>query len=232
MSQFPDQDNQFEEFEENPTSPPPAAGRNRPFYIAVGVILLIFVIALIILLVTLFTQAPQQAAQTREQGFLISTQNAGTIAAATAEQVRAIQLQQTQTAVAKIILPTATLSPTATSAVTATPVLANPTATSTPTATVSSDMATRTSAAKTASALTPAAGAGTGTPGTGTPGAKTGTPGVGTPGAGTPGAGTPVSTPTIPKTGFADEVGLPGLLGLAALLVVVIFLARRARLAH
>lgn len=36
---------------------------------------------------------------------------------------------------------------------------------------------------------------------------------------------------TIPKTGFADDVGLPALLGLAVLLVVVIFLARRLRTA-
>lgn len=37
-------------------------------------------------------------------------------------------------------------------------------------------------------------------------------------------------TPTaLPKSGFADDVGLPGLLGLSAALVTVIFLARRLR---
>lgn len=35
----------------------------------------------------------------------------------------------------------------------------------------------------------------------------------------------------LPTTGFADQVGLPGLLALAVLLVVVIFLARRVRMA-
>lgn len=41
-----------------------------------------------------------------------------------------------------------------------------------------------------------------------------------------------VPTPTaIPTTGFADEVGLPTMLGMAALLIVVIFLARRLRTA-
>ncbi len=40
----------------------------------------------------------------------------------------------------------------------------------------------------------------------------------------------PTST-LLPKSGFADEVGMPVLLGLAALLVVVIFLARRLRTA-
>jgi hypothetical protein len=38
-------------------------------------------------------------------------------------------------------------------------------------------------------------------------------------------------TPTaLPTTGFADEVGLPGLFGLGALLVGIIFIARRLRL--
>lgn len=37
-------------------------------------------------------------------------------------------------------------------------------------------------------------------------------------------------TPTgLPDSGFADDVGIPGMLALAALLVVVIFLARRLR---
>lgn len=35
----------------------------------------------------------------------------------------------------------------------------------------------------------------------------------------------------LPTTGFADEVGLPGLLAMAAVLLIVIFLARRMRLA-
>jgi LPXTG-motif cell wall-anchored protein len=38
----------------------------------------------------------------------------------------------------------------------------------------------------------------------------------------------PTST-ALPTTGFADEVGIPGLLGMAVLLVAVIFLARRFR---
>lgn len=41
---------------------------------------------------------------------------------------------------------------------------------------------------------------------------------------------TVIATSTaLPNTGFADEVGLPGLLALAAGLVVIIFLARRLR---
>lgn len=38
----------------------------------------------------------------------------------------------------------------------------------------------------------------------------------------------PTST-ALPATGFMEDIGLPGMLGLAALLVVVIFLARRLR---
>lgn len=40
--------------------------------------------------------------------------------------------------------------------------------------------------------------------------------------------GAPTST-ALPKTGFADEVGIPGLVGLTVVLLVVIFLARRLR---
>ncbi len=39
------------------------------------------------------------------------------------------------------------------------------------------------------------------------------------------------SATTIPETGFADEVGLPVMLGLAVLLIVIFFLARRLRTA-
>jgi hypothetical protein len=43
---------------------------------------------------------------------------------------------------------------------------------------------------------------------------------------------TPSLTPSnLGKTGFAEDVGLPGLVGLAIVLVVVVFLARRLRTA-
>jgi len=41
----------------------------------------------------------------------------------------------------------------------------------------------------------------------------------------------PPNATSIPNTGFADDIGLPALLGMAVLLVVVIFLARRLRTA-
>ena len=90
--------------------------------------------------------------------------------------------------------------------------LAIPTATSTPTPTVSASDLTKTADVKTQIAQGTKVGVG------GYPGPTTGTPQV---------------TPTgLPTTGFVDEVGLPGLFGLAAVLLVVIVLARRARLAR
>lgn len=42
------------------------------------------------------------------------------------------------------------------------------------------------------------------------------------------GVGTPTVT-QLPDTGFADDIGIPGLLGMAAALIVILFLARRLR---
>jgi LPXTG-motif cell wall-anchored protein len=47
----------------------------------------------------------------------------------------------------------------------------------------------------------------------------------------TPGAATPTVT-ELPDTGFVDDVGIPGMLGMALALIVVVFLARRIRTAE
>ena len=103
MSDYQNQDNQFEEFEESPGGRPQGpAPRNRAFIAAVGIIGLIFVIALIILVYTLLNNGSQQAARTRDQAAQINAQNTQVAAFATAEQLRMNQLQQTQEALAKI----------------------------------------------------------------------------------------------------------------------------------
>jgi LPXTG-motif cell wall-anchored protein len=43
-------------------------------------------------------------------------------------------------------------------------------------------------------------------------------------------SGTPAATSTqLPTTGVADEYGLPGLVGLAVILIAVVFLSRKLR---
>jgi hypothetical protein len=111
---------------------------------------------------------------------------------------------------AKLSLPTATLPPTATVPSTPTPVIAVATKTlppPTPTEQSTVQAPPGGDAAKTATVaalLTQAAGARTP---------------VG-----------PTPTPVMPNTGIADQFALPGLMGAALLLVVVIFVARRLRL--
>jgi hypothetical protein len=101
-----------------------------------------------------------------------------------------------------LMTPSATLVPTGTPVPTATPLLALPTATATQPLSDLDAAHTATISAM----LTEAAGGGL------TPTALTGTPSA------------------MPTTGFADEIGLPGLLIMAAVFVALIFFARRLRL--
>lgn len=210
---FQDQDNEFEELGEgtgNRPTPPPARG-NRPFFIAIGIIGTIFVLALVFLLITLFTRGPQQSSQTSDQAKTIVAYNTQVAGTATADTIKVLAVQATADALAKAPPPTATASATPPVIPTATSVLAIPTATRSLTPTLSSDSLTRTSVALTL---------GVGGVGAGSPVPTTQT------------NGTPQPTATaLPKTGFADEVGLPGLLAMAAVLLIVIVLARRTRLA-
>jgi LPXTG-motif cell wall-anchored protein len=210
MSDLQDSDNQLEGFEEGPAIPPEKpTGGGRPFVIAITVIGIILVVALVGLGIVLLNRPPASAT---DQAARINAQNTQ-IAAAATEQVRIAQLQQTVDAAN---LPTATIPPTATPiivtegvAVTNTSVVAIPTATNTPvppTATVLPADQTKTAAAKTSIAL----------------GTKPANGGVG--------AGTPQATATgLPNTGFADQAGLPGMIGLAVLLLAVILVAKRLR---
>jgi hypothetical protein len=214
---------------DEPEQPEAGEGNNRTFLIAAIVLGGFVLLSLICMAVLAVWWLPNQKAAT------LNAQ--GTNAAALTGT--AID-QQTQEAAA---LATATLPPTeaVTLTPTETPVVVF--ATSTPSVAASLDPATATvlalqtqlalaqgDATQTAGAL--AAGtSGKGTPGKGTPAKVTSTPkklvGAGTPG--TPG------TNQVPKTGFADEVGLPGLFIISIILVAIILLARRLRqapLAH
>ncbi len=110
-----------------------------------------------------------------------------------------------------LLTPSATLIPLETEAPSPTPVIVFPTDTPEPTATVE-----------------PVTAADLGDPRTATVAALLTQAAQGNPTAAA--AGTLTAQPTaLPTTGFADEVGLPGLFGLALLGIVILFVARRLR---
>ena len=202
MSDY-DNNQQYQGFEEETPPDGPKGSNNRTFLTAVGIIAGLFLLACLGLVAYLVLFAgPQNTAQ-RQQATLISAQNFATSSAAT-KQAFAAMLALT---------PSATLTPTATQPATPTPVIVQLTDTQTPLpsdtlapgAAIAQDLTARTETV--AALLTQAAGGG---------GVTSATPGA---------------TPTaLPTTGFADEVGLPGLIGLAVVLLAVIFLARRLRM--
>lgn len=214
-------DNIFDEFDEKDEftpepveSPEEATGPsgNKPpkntFMIIVSIFGAIFLLALIALIVYAVIIIPQRNASRTEEAAQINAQNTATSVFAT-EYAYAQQLELTPSSTP---LPTNTLQPTATPVV----VFATETQASGiggPDAAADDALNART--ATVAALLTMAAG------GT-SPADLTATPVIG--------AGTAAVTPTVlPTTGFADEVGLPGLFGIAALLLAVIVLSRRLR---
>jgi hypothetical protein len=198
-------DNMLEDFEEEPIAPASksAAPANRNFFIAIAVIGGLFLLSLIGLAVYGAVVLPQQSAARREQAASINAQNTATALAAT------------QLAGQVVIIPSVTPAPTdpIVSLASSTPVVAFPTATEVPTETpepLSEEMMART---ETVAALLTQALGGT----------------VVAVGAEGEGGGSPTALPTA---GFADEAGLPGMLGLSLLLVVMIFFVRRLRFAN
>jgi hypothetical protein len=182
------------------------SGNNRNFLLAIGIIGGIFVLMTIALVVFALLVLPRQRQAREATNAVILTQNVGTAVFATEQAQLAAQLltpSPTLTATITQVPPTATN----------TSVVVVATNTSTITATgAPSELDARTA---TVAALLTQAAAG-----------KTGTV-VGTVGAG---AGTVIATSTgLPQSGFADDVGLPGLLALAAGLMIIIVLARRLR---
>ncbi len=208
-------DNIFDEFEEEPIPEPEQEpggkkpGGNRTFVIVAGALGAIFILALILLIVFTVIIGPQRNAARLEQAAQINAQNTATSVAAT-ELVFAQQLALTPS---ETPVPEDTEAPTPTAVVvfaTETPEGGAESALE-PAIAADSELNART--ATVAALLTMAAG--------GTSPADL---------TATSAAGTPAASPTaLPTTGFADEVGLPGLLGVAVLLFGVIFLARRLR---
>ncbi|MCS6993432.1 MAG: hypothetical protein N2117_09360 [Anaerolineales bacterium] len=178
-------------------------GSNRTFLfiaIALGVIILLTLICGSILTFTVFLPAQNNARATQ-----------------TEQAMLALNMTQAaeQTAIVQAFTPTPTFTETPTPAPTATPVILFPTETPT---TIAVDPATATvQALETRRAqvnltATAQATAGlTGTPRTAVAGALTASP------------------TALSQTGFADEVGLPGLFIAAVILLAIILLARRLR---
>ena len=204
-------DNIFDEFEEEPMPEPeqdpggkkPAG--NRTFIIVAGALGAIFLLALIALIVYAVIIVPQRNASRLEQAAQINAQNTATSVAAT----NFVFAQQLALTPSETPVPEDTEAPTPTSVV----VFATDTPQATEELVLAADSELNARTATVAALLTMAAG--------GTSPADL---------TATSGAGTPSASPTaLPTTGFADEVGLPGILGLAVLLFGVIILARRLR---
>ena len=177
----------------------PEESSNRMFIIAAAVLGAIALLALICIAVYALVLLPRSRSAMEAQRATVDAQNTEI----------AVKIAQTSTAAAQAAIEAAyTFTPTATSADTPTPVSTStsvvvlPSQTPLVSPTIQPEMAT-----STALRLTLTANAGVI-------------------------AATLTARPqatTIPATGFADEVGLPVLLGLAILFIVIIFLARRLR---
>lgn len=218
---------QFEDFEpQEESSPPsaPAGGPNRNFLIAIGVIGGIFLLALIGMAVYAATVLPQSNARRATEAAQVYIQNTVTASAATQKAV----------SLAQVLTPSSTPPATATlPAPTNTPVIAQPTATATliPTEEITGGNKAETPDPTLLAQMTadPQVGGGAAEATLSPAQARTATLAVLlTQAAGQVGGLAPTPT-ALPATGFADEVGLPGLFGLALGLLVLTFLARGLR---
>ncbi|HPH94690.1 MAG TPA: LPXTG cell wall anchor domain-containing protein [Anaerolineaceae bacterium] len=189
--------------EETPSSTPPPSN-NRAFIIAIIGLGVLFVLAVLAFIGYDFLVARPQRASRESTIAAVNMSNTATVSALTAQAVAVVPPTATATSAPKLA-PTYTATPKATN----TPVVAQPTPTNTQQAAGVVDPRTATVSALLTQAavakLTATVSSGTSAPA--------------------------VTSTALPNTGFADEVGLPGLLGVAALLVVVIFIVRRMRTA-
>ena len=193
-------DNQFEEFEEEPQGSPEPS-RSGGNRNFILAIGILGAISLLTLIVLIVVGLVILPARNAARLQQAAVINAGNTATAQAATQLALAMQQTLS-----VVPTETMTPSASPVPSSTPVVAIATATLAPTTALGTPLSQQDLSARTqtvAALLTQAAG----------------------------GTRTPTQRSTaLPTTGFADEVGLPALIGLAVLLVVVIFLVRRVRM--
>lgn len=173
--------------------------RNRTFAVIVGIIFAFFVLIAGAIAAYVLLVAPRAQQKAAQEAAMINAQNTATSVAAT-EQVLLLQQQ----AMTPSITPTEEVVLPTTPPNTPTSVVIA--ASNTPTPQATEDITVEVGAAD-FDALTATVGALL-----------------------TIAAGGQTATPSaLPTSGFADDVGLPGLLGMAVMLVAVIFLVRRLR---
>src|SRR3990172_2876474 len=187
------------------SSPPPAPRRNRSFLLVAGILGGIMVLALIAMvyyaLVILPAQRSAAPAQT-ETAAVLATSTASRTASATPSLTLTASATNTETLPPPSDTPLPSETP-------ITPIFTADPATATVNALLTQAALAQTEAA------TGAAATNTSAPVDGSTAAPTNTPTV------TPSA--------LPASGFAEDVGAQGLLAMAAVLLAVIFLARRLR---
>jgi hypothetical protein len=198
-----------------PAAPPPAAPKpastSRPFIMAIVVLGALFALGIMAMAAYAMMIMPQRNAERQEQAAQINAQNTATSQAAT-QAALVLPVQDTSTStpggVASQVESTTTRTPVI--------ILASSTPEADESGGVQNVLAAQDDPGRTqtvAALLTEAAGGDV--LGTGTAAVSTAV----------------VAATALPTTGFADEIGLPGLLGISALLIGVILLVRRMRAA-
>jgi hypothetical protein len=221
--------------ERGPASRPPRRN-NRNFWLAAGILAAVFALIVIILTVLALWVLPRNREARLQEAALINAHNTATARSATDLAIIQAQLSSDTPEVVATELATETVEPTTSPVV----VIDTETPEASPTEErpVGAEVDDPGRTATVAALLTQAAG---GTTEATVPAAtstvaglatRMGTQVAGQQGGATPGVTPGVTVTALPQSGFAEDVGLPGLFGLAVGLVVVIFLVRRVRLSE
>lgn len=226
--------NPYDEYQdpEKDQSPPGGDGRKpgRTFLTILGIVGSIFVLAIIVLIAFVLISRNRTAARFQQQAATINAENT-TVALIAAETASVLNQRMTEKAMPPTWTPTSGI-------VTATRTSTQVPPTRTSTVAVAADSAARTSTV--AAFLTEVAQSTTAPKATGTRTTTVSAAGTRTNTVSAAGTRTTTvratatrrtaTTTALPTTGFAEDVGLPGLFGAALVLVVIIILARKLRL--